>query len=225
LPIVYLHKTNHCPKSQGCTTSGSILKNFYFPQYFSMHSEWLKTDFKENSTCEWCITLIFWPIVYLHMANNCHKSHGCTPSGSTLKNFYFPQYFPMHSGWSKTDFKQNSTCEWYTTLIFRPIAYLHMANLCPKNKGCTPLGSILKKFYFPHYFPMHSECSKTDFKQNSTCERCTTLIFWLIVYLHMANHCPKSQGCTPSGSILKKFYFPQYFPMHKEWSKTDFKQN
>jgi len=27
-----------------------------------------------------------------------------------FKKFYFSQYFPMHSEWSKTDFKQNSTC-------------------------------------------------------------------------------------------------------------------
>ena len=32
--------------------------------------------------------------------------------------------------------------------------------------------------------------------------KCYTLIFWPIVYLHMTNHCPKSQGCTPSESIF-----------------------
>jgi len=281
--IVYLHMANHCPKSQGCTPSRCILKNFYFPQYFPIHSESSKTDFKQNSTCEWCTTLIFWPIVYLKMTNHCNKNQGCTPSGSILKNFYFhntslctqndlnqilrktqlvngvqpwfsgryfiftwtiivpkarvvdhqevfknfyfPHYFPMHSEWSKSDFKKNSTCEWCTTLIFWPIVYLYMTNHCPKSQGCIPSGSILKNFYFPLYLPMHSEWSKTDFKQNSTCEWCATLIFWPIVYLHMANHCPKSQGCTPSGSILKSFYFPNYFSMHSDWSKTDFKQN
>jgi len=91
-----------------------------------------------------------------------------------------------------------------------------MANHFPKSEGCTPSGSILKNFYFPQYFPMHSERSKTDFKQNSACEWRTSLIFWTIVYLQMANHCPKSKGCTLLGSILKNFYFPQYFPMHSE---------
>jgi len=139
------------------------------------------------------------------MANHCPKRQGCTPSGSILKNFYFPKYFPIHSKWSKTDFKQNSTCEWCKTLILCPIVYLHMANHCPNSQGCTPSGSIL-------IFHNTSLCTQIDLKQilskNSTCEWCTTLIFWPIVYVHMANHCPKSQGCTPSVSILKNFYFP-----------------
>jgi len=190
-----------------------------------MHSELSKTDFKQNSTCEWCTTVIFLPVVYLHMNNHSPKSQGCTPSGSIFKNFYFPQYFPMHSELSKTDFKQNSNCEYCTTLIFLPIVYLHMTNHCPKSQGCTRSGSILKKFYFPRCLPMHSEWSKSDFKQNSTCEWCTTLLLWPIVYLHMTIHCLKKQGCTPSESILKKFYFSLYFPMHSEWSNIDFKQN
>jgi len=194
-PIVYLHMTNHCPKRQGCTPSGSILQNFYFPQYFSMRSEWSKTDFKQNSTCEWCKTMIFWPIVYLYMTNHCPKSQGCLSFGSILKNIYFPQCFPVHSESSKTDFKQNSTCEWCTILIFWPLVYLHMTKHCTKSHCCTPSGSILKIFYFRQYF---SEWSKTDFKKNSTCERCTTLTFWPVVYLHMTKHCPKSKGCTPS---------------------------
>jgi len=190
-----------------------------------MHSEWCKTDFKQNLTFEWCTTLIFWPIVYLHVTNHYPKSQGCIPSGSILKNFYFPQYFPMLSEWCKTDFKQNSTFEWCTTLIFWPIVYLYMTNHCPKSQGCTPSGSILKNFYFSQYFPLHSKGSKTDFKQNSTCEWCTTLIFWPIVYLHMTNHYPKSLGCTPTWNILINFYFPQYFPTHSQWGKTVFKQN
>jgi len=169
-----------------------------------MHSEWYKTDFKKNSTCEWCTTLIFCLIVYLHITNHCPKSQGYTPSRSILKNFYFPPYFLMHSEWSKTNFKKNSTCEWCTTLIFWLIVYLHLTNHFSKSQGCKPSGSILKNFYFPQYFPIHSEWSKTNFKQNSMCEWCTTLIFWPIVYLHMTNHCIKSQGCTPSWSILKK---------------------
>jgi len=210
-PIVYLHMIIPCPKSQGSTLSWSILKNFYFPQYFPIHSEWSKTDFKQNSTCEWCTTLIFWLIVYLHMTNHCPKSQGSTQSGSIFKNFYFPQNLRMHSEWSKTDFKQNSTYELCTTLIFWSIVYLHMN---PKSQGCTPSGSILKNFYFPQYFPLHSEWSKPSFKQNSTIEWCTTLILWPIVYLHITNHFPKSPGCTPSGSILTNFYFSQYLPMH-----------
>jgi len=49
--------------------------------------------------------------------------------------------------------------------------------------------------YINSYICMHSEWSKMDFKQKSTCEWCTTLIFWPEVYLHMTKHCPKSQGC------------------------------
>jgi len=163
----------------------------------------------------------FWTIVYLHMTNDCPNIQGCTPYGSTLKNFYFPQYtYPVHSEWSKTDFKQNSTCEWCTTLIFWPIVYLHMTNHFPNNQGCTPSESTLKSFYFPQYFPMHSEWSKTDFKKNSTCECCTTLIFWPIVYLYMTNHCPNNQGCTPSGNTFEKFYFPQY----TQFTQNDLKQ-
>ena len=141
------------------------------------------------------------------------KKPGLYTIGKYLKKFYFPQYFPMHS---KTDFKQNSTCEWYTTLISLPIVYLHKTIHCPKSQGCTPSGSILKNFYFPQCFTMPSDRSKTDFKLNSICEWCTTLIFWPIVYLHMTNLFLKIQGCTLSGSILKNFYFPQYFPMHSE---------
>jgi len=222
-PIVNLHINNHCPKSQSCSLFGSILKNFYFPQYFPIHSERSKTDFKQNSTYEWCTTLIFWPIVYLHMTNHCPKRQGCTPPKSILKIFYFPQYFNIPSEWSKRDFKQNSTCQWCTTLIFWPIVYPHMTNHCPKSQNSTPFGSILKNFTFPQYFNIHSEWSKTDFKQNSTCEWCPTLVLWPIVYLHMTNHCPKSQGCTPSGSILKNFYFSTIqVPMYTEWSKTEF---
>jgi len=157
------------------------------------------------------------------MANHCPKRKSCTPFGSNFKNFYFPQYFPMYSEWSKIDFNQNSTSQCCTTLIFLPIVYLHMTNHCLKSQRWTPSESIFKNFYFPQYFPMHSEWSKTDFKQNSTCEWCTTLIFWPIIYLHMTNHSPKRNGYTPSGSILKNFYFQKYFPMHSEWSKTDFK--
>jgi len=145
-----------------------------------------------RSVCEWCTTLIFSPIVYLHMTSHCPKRKGCKPFGSILKFFYFPQYFPMNPEWSKTDFKINSTCEWCTTLIFWYIVYLQITNFCPKSQGCTPSGSILNNFYFPQYFPMHSEWSKTDFKKNSTCEWCTTLIFSPINYLHITNHCPKS---------------------------------
>ena len=97
-----------------------------------------------------------------------------------------------------------------------------MANHCPKSMGCTPSGSILKNFYFPQFFHMHSKGSKIELQQNSTYEWCTTLIFCPIVYLHMDNHCPKSKGCTPSGSIFKKLYFLQYFPMKPERSKTEF---
>jgi len=158
-----------------------------------MHSEWSKTDFKQNSTGEWCTILNLWTIVYLYMTNHCPKSKGCTPSWSILKNFYFPQYFPKPTEWSKTDFKQISTCEWYPTLIFWTIVYLHMINHFPKSRSCTPSGSILKYLYFPQYFTMHSELYKTDVKKNLTWEWCTTLIFWPIVYLHMTNHCPKSQ--------------------------------
>jgi len=139
-------------------------KKFLFstilPYMVCMHSEWSKTDFKQNSTYEWCKTLIFWPIVYLCITYLCPKRQGCTPSGSILKNFYFPQYFPMHSEWSKSDFKQNSTCEWCTTLIIWPMVYLHMTNHCLKSKGCTPSGTILKNFYFLQYFPMHLESVK-----------------------------------------------------------------
>jgi len=118
-----------------------------------------------------------------------------------------------------------STCEWCTNLIFWPIVYLNMTNQCLKREDCTPSGSIFKNFYFPQYFPMHWEWSKTDFKQNSTCEWCTTLNYWPIVYLQMTNHCPKSHDCTPSGSIFKNFNFLQYFPTHSEWSKTDLMKN
>jgi len=190
-----------------------------------MHSEWSKTNLMQNSTCEWCTTLILWTIVYLHMTNRCFKSEDCILSGSILKNFYFQEYFSMHSEWSKTHLMQNSTCEWCTTLIFWPIVYLNTTNHCPKSQGCTPSGNISKIFYFPQYFPMHWEWSKTDFKKNSTSEWCTTLNYWPIIYLHMTNHCPKSQGCTPSGRNLKHFYFLQFFPMHSEWSKTNLMQS
>jgi len=172
---------------------------------------------------------VYNPVFLAHSLSSHEQSLSKKPELYTIlkyfKKFYFPQYFPMHSEWSKTDFKQNSTCEWCQTLIFWPIIYLHMTNHCPKSKNCTPSGSILKNFYFPQYFPMHSELSKTDFKQNSTCEWCTTLIFLPIVHFYMTKHCLISQGCTPSWSILKNFYFLQCFPMHSEWSKTDFKKN
>jgi len=118
-----------------------------------MHSEWSKTDFKQTSTSEWCTSVIFCPIVYLHMTNHCHKSQGCTPSGSILKNLYFQQYFPMYSEWSKTDFKQNTTCEWCTILYFLPIVYLHMTNYCSKSQCCKSPGSIQKKFLFSTILP------------------------------------------------------------------------
>ena len=131
----------------------------------------------QNSTCEWCITFIFWPIVYLHMRNHYPETQGCTPSGSILKIFYFPQYFPVHSIWSKNDFYQNWNCELCTTMIFSPIIYLHITNQCPKSQDYTASGSILKKIYFPQYFPIHSEWCKTDFLKNWTCKWCTTLVF------------------------------------------------
>jgi len=47
--------------------------------------------------------------------------------------------------------------------------------------------------------------------------------FLTIVYLHMTNHCPNSQSCIQSGSILKNFYFTAILvPMYSEWSKTEF---
>jgi len=205
---------NDFPKSQGCTPSGSIFKNFnftqHFPIYACMYSELSKTDFKQNSTCEWCATLIFWPIVYLHMTNHCPKSQGCTPSGSIFKKFYFTQYFPIYSELSKTDFKQNSIHLW---MVYNPdfLAYsLSSHDQSLSTKTCRfvhHLEVFLKISIFNNTFLCIYSCRmiyKTDFKQNSTCEWCTTLILSgsYIVYLYMSNHCPKSQGCTPSGSIL-----------------------
>jgi len=218
--------TNHCPNRKGCTPSGSILKNFYFSTILvHMYSEWSITEFKENSTCEWCTILIFWPIVYLHMTNHWPNSQSCTPSGSISKIFYFTTILvPMYSEWAKTEFKENSTCEWCTTLVLWPIVYFHMTNHCPNSQGCTPSGSILINFYISLILvSMYSEWYKTEFYQHTICEWCTTLAFWPIIYLHMTNHFPNRQDCTPSGSILKNFYFSTILvPLYSEWYKTEF---
>jgi len=190
-----------------------------------MYSEWPKTEFYKNSTCEWCTTLDFWPRVYLHMTNHCPNSQGCATSGSILKIFYFSIILvPMYSEWSKIEFWQNSICEWCTTLVFWNRVYLHMTNHCPNSQGCTTSGIILKNFYFfTILLPMYSEWPKTEFQQNFTCEWCTTLVFWPSVYIHMTHYCPNSQGCTPYGSILKNFYFSTILVfMFSEWSKTEF---
>jgi len=130
----------------------------------------------------------------------------------------------MYSEWSITEFSKTQPLNGvYTTLVFWPIGYLHMTNHCPNIEGCTSSRNIFKNFYFSTILvPLYSEWSKTEFKQNSTCEWCTTLVFWPIVYLHMTNHCPNSKGCTPSRSILKNFYFCTILvPMYSEWSKTE----
>jgi len=143
------------------------------------------------------------------MTYHCTRSQGCTPSGSILKNLNFPQYFPMLTEWSKTDFNNF----W---MVYDPDYLAHSLSSHDQSlfqiPGLYTSESILKNFYFPQYCPMHSEWSRTDFKQNSTCEWCTTLIFWTIDYLHMTNHCPKSQCCTQFWKYFKKFLFSTILP-------------
>ena len=147
--------TNHCPKKRVAHHLEVILKISIFRNISLCTQNNIKQILNQNSTCEWCITLILWPIVYFHMTIHCPKRQGWTRSGSILKKFYFQQYFPMHSEWFKIYFKQNRTCEWCTTLIFWPIVYLHMTNHCPKSQGFTPSGGILKNFHSPQCFSMH----------------------------------------------------------------------
>ena len=90
-----------------------------------------------------------------------------------------------------------------------------------KPRTVHHLEVFLKIFYFPQYFTVHSKCSKIECKQNSTCEWC----FWPKVYLIMINHCPRTQDCTPSGSILKNFLVSITLPyMPTKWSKTEYMQ-
>ena len=56
----------------------------------------------------------------------------------------------LHSKWSKTQFKQNSTCEWCTTLDLWSKVYLKHDKSLSKNPGLYTIWTYFKKFSIFH---------------------------------------------------------------------------
>jgi len=149
--------TNHCPKIQGCKPSGCILKKFLF-------STILPYAFRYRISAKVNQWIVYYPD-FLAYGLSSHDqllslNQGLYTIWKYFKKFYISQqYFLMHSEWCKMKFLAKLTCEWYTTLIFRPIVYLIMTNHCIKTQGCTLSGGTGTLFYFPQNLAMHSEWS------------------------------------------------------------------